>query len=119
MIRIERHIAREAIAVDQQQDFAAWGYGALASGEDDFPPVQDDTRIKVLFGVERLVAGVADEIIGHPKAISIVSCCRVKPHDPKKKRSNQNPKPACSVAMVNHDRNLLLLIVQMAVFGIR
>ncbi len=55
------------------------GYGALPSGEHDFPHVQGDVGIKVLFGVERLVAGVADEIIGHAKAISFVSSCRVKP----------------------------------------
>ena len=82
MIRIERHVAGHAVAVDQQQDFAVLGYGALASGQHDFAHVQGDARIKLLFGVERLVAGVADEIVGHPKAISVFSYCSEAPPAP-------------------------------------
>ena len=84
MIRIERHMTRDAVAVDQQQDFAVLGYGALPPGKHDLAHVQGDARIKILLGIERLVARVADEIVGHPQAISVFSCCRVKSDQPSK-----------------------------------
>src|ERR671919_1826147 len=107
MIRIKRGRARKAVAVDQQQDLAVLGYGALASGEHDFPHVQGNARIKVLLGVERLVAGMANEIISNPKAISVLRYCNVKPYQRSSQSRSESPKPACFVVIVgSHDKGL-------------
>ena len=45
------------------------GRSPLPSREYDLPQVQNNPRIKIV----RLVAGVAEEIVGHLQAISILS----------------------------------------------
>ena len=111
MIRIERHMTRDAVAVDQQKDFAVLDYGALPPREHDLAHVQGDARVKILLGVERFVAGVADEIVGHPKAISIFSYRRVKPHEPSKQSRSQDAEPSRIVANVSHGQLSLLLLI--------
>ena len=84
--------------MDQQQNFAVLGHGALASREHDFPHVQGDARIKLLFGVERLVAGVADEIVGHPQAIGVFRYCSLKPCQ--RNSQSESQKTSCLVEIL-------------------
>ena len=81
MVRIEGDVARNAVAMDQQQDLSVLGDGTLPTRKDDLPHVQSHLRIEVVLGVEQLIAGVADEIIGYPKAIGILRYCSLEPRE--------------------------------------
>jgi hypothetical protein len=87
--------------MDQQQDLAVLGYGALASGQHDFTYVQGHAGIELLFSVERLIAGVADEIIGHPQVTDILSYRLAEPYQRSDRSKGQSPKPAGCAAGFN------------------